>query len=71
MATAKDIRTALALSASGAIRDEPSDLDMRARMFIARLCGSMSAIGDEELADELRIVLGRPRMHRTEPDDGS
>lgn len=67
MATAKDIRTALVLSASGAMRDEPSNLEMRARMFIARLCGSMSAMGDEEMAAELRAVLGRPRA----PSDGA
>lgn len=58
MATAKQIRNAVLLHANSAIRDYPEDLDMRARVFIARLCGEMGAHGDATIESALERVLG-------------
>ena len=58
MATAKQIRDVLLRSADGALRDCPEDLDQRARMFVARLCGSMGAHGDAAVESVLNRVLG-------------
>lgn len=58
MATAKQIRDVLLRSADGAVRDCPEDLDERARMFAARLCGLMGAYGDAVVEGALNRVLG-------------
>lgn len=58
MATAKQIRDVLLRSADGAMLDCPEDLDRRARMFTARLCGLMGAYGDAALESALNRVLG-------------
>lgn len=67
MATANDLRAVILLSADGAMQDEPADLELRARMFLARLCGSISLIHDDELENAVRMVLG-PVAH---PSDGA
>jgi hypothetical protein len=59
MATASELRTVILLSADGAMADEPSNLELRARMFLARLCGSISSLRDDELEDAVRMVLGQ------------
>jgi hypothetical protein len=58
MATAKQIRDVLLRSADGAMRDCPEDLNERARMFAARLCGLMTAHGDAAIESALSRVLG-------------
>jgi hypothetical protein len=58
MATAKQIRDVMLRSADGAARDCPDDLDMRARVFVARLCGSMTAHGEAVIECALNRVLG-------------
>lgn len=58
MATAKQIRDVVLRSADGAVRDCPDDLNERARMFAARLCGLMMAHGDAAIEGALSRVLG-------------
>jgi hypothetical protein len=58
MATAKQIRDVMLRSADGAVRDCPEDLNERARMFAARLCGLMTAQGDAAIECALNRVLG-------------
>ena len=67
MATARDLRHMILLSANGAMRDEPANLELRARMFAAHLCGSISALGDDEMESAVRMVLGLA----TTPTDGA
>jgi hypothetical protein len=64
MATAKQIRDVMLRSADGAMRDCPEDLNERARMFTARLYGSMCAHGDVAVVEALCTVLGieAPRL---------
>jgi hypothetical protein len=58
MATAKEIRRVILRAIDGAVRDCPEDLDQRARMFAARLCGLMGAYGDAVVEQALNRVLG-------------
>lgn len=58
MATAKMIRDVMLRAAEGAARDCPDDLNERARMFAARLCGLMTAQGDAAIERALCRVLG-------------
>jgi hypothetical protein len=58
MATAKTIRDVMLRAADGAVRDCPEDLNERARMFAARLCGLMTAHGDAAIESALSRVLG-------------
>lgn len=58
MATAKQIRDGMLRSADGAVRDCPDDLNERARMFAARLCGLMTVYGDTTIESALNRVLG-------------
>jgi hypothetical protein len=58
MATAKQIRDVMLRAVDGAVRDCPEDLNERARMFAARLCGLMMAYGDVAIEAALARVLG-------------
>jgi hypothetical protein len=58
MATAKKIREVMLRAADGAVRDCPEDLNERARMFAARLCGLMTVHGDAAIECALSRVLG-------------
>lgn len=63
MATAKQIRDVVLRSADGAVRDCPDDLNERARMFAARLCGLMMAHGDAAIGNAISRVLGTETPH--------
>ena len=58
MATANQIRDVMLRAVDGAVRDCPEDLDERARMFAARLCGLMSAYGETAVESAINRVLG-------------
>ena len=57
MTTASDLRAAILHSADGAMKDEPTNVELRARMFVARLCGSITVLRDDEIEDAVRMVL--------------
>jgi hypothetical protein len=58
MATAKQFRDVMFRAVEGAVRDCPDDLNERARMFAARLCGLMSAEGEIAIEYAINRVLG-------------
>jgi len=58
MATANQFRDVMRRAVDGAVRDCPEDLNGRARMFTARLCGLMSAYGEVALERAISRVLG-------------
>jgi len=58
MTTVTQMRKALLSCASQASQAEPSDIDARARSFIARLAGSMVSLGETALERALDQLLG-------------
>jgi hypothetical protein len=65
MATANQIRDVMLRAVDGAVRDCPEDLNERARMFAARLCGLMSAYGESAVERAINRVLGIEMPHPT------
>jgi acetolactate synthase small subunit len=58
MATAKEFRARIVEIAHEVIQAEPTNVDARARSFIARLSGSMVFHGEKAAEIALRKVLG-------------
>lgn len=66
MATADEIRAAVRSAVDYAIKDEPNDRAMRARIFVAGLQGCLDGV-DLEIAanlERLRYPNGRPADER-------
>lgn len=62
MATAEEIRAAVRTAADYAIKNEPNDKDMRCRIFVAGLQGSLDSIdpGISANLERVRYPNGRP-----------
>ena len=60
MITVASLRTAIATCVARASEDAPTDADMRAASFVARLSGRMESLGDHELDAMSWGVLDMP-----------
>jgi hypothetical protein len=70
MATAKQIRDAIVRVAARAHAEHPTDIDARARCFVARLSGSMDCFGEATVDSALWGLLSNDPAPR-QPVDGA